>query len=241
MGLGIALLSAASYGAMSFLVSLSSGDFPATQLVFVRSLFATVVLLPLVGREAAVLLRRESASLWIRAVTGTAGVIFYFLSLQGTSAANANLLFASSPVFVGILAWLLFRTPLSREEGVGIALILAGNALIYVPSNSPIPLHVGLLGTAGAFFDLTSENRTLAVWAYALFADPLAEDPVPFNELAQAGGPGPLRGFRPGRLYGRSALALTTEYRWPIWHRLDGTLFTSVGNVFGAHLDGFSP
>lgn len=95
--------------------------------------------------------------------------------------------------------------------------------------------------TAGAFFDLTSENRTLAVWAYALFADPLAEDPVPFNELAQAGGPGPLRGFRPGRLYGRSALALTTEYRWPIWHRLDGTLFTSVGNVFGAHLDGFSP
>lgn len=151
-GLLIALLSAASYGGMSFLVSYASGNFTATELVFVRSVFATLVLLPLVWREVPVLFRRESLSLWVRAITGTCGVIFYFLSLQGTTAANANLLFASSPVFVGAIAWLLFRTTLAREEIFGITLILAGNALIYVPNNSPIPLDVGLMGTAGAFF-----------------------------------------------------------------------------------------
>ena len=48
-----------------------------------------------------------------------------------------------------------------------------------------------------------------------------------------------MRGFRPGAIIGRSALAATFEYRYPVWVFFDGSAHLSVGNAFGAHLDGF--
>ena len=50
-----------------------------------------------------------------------------------------------------------------------------------------------------------------------------------------------MRGFRPGRLMGRSSAVATLEYRYPIWATLDGAAQVAMGNVFGAHLDGFDP
>ena len=48
-----------------------------------------------------------------------------------------------------------------------------------------------------------------------------------------------MRGFRAGRLMGRSAAVATLEYRWPIWAILDGSAQVAMGNVFGAHLEDF--
>jgi hypothetical protein len=48
-------------------------------------------------------------------------------------------------------------------------------------------------------------------------------------------------GFWWGRLVGRSAAVATFEYRWPIGPFLDGSLQAAVGNVFGEHLEDFSP
>jgi hypothetical protein len=45
-------------------------------------------------------------------------------------------------------------------------------------------------------------------------------------------------GFRPGRLYDRSAAVATLRYSWPIWVWLDGSLQVAIGNVFGARFDG---
>ena len=51
-----------------------------------------------------------------------------------------------------------------------------------------------------------------------------------------------MRGFKPNRLLGSSAIAATLEYRWPVWAFIDGTLQASVGNAFaGSHLDDFAP
>jgi hypothetical protein len=95
-------------------------------------------------------------------------------------------------------------------------------------------------GTAGAFWDLNGRNRVVSLSLATLFADPLQKgQPVPFTELVTLGGPGPMRGFFPGRLRGRSAEVLTAKYRWPIWVWLDGSLQAAVGNVFDEHLEGF--
>ena len=92
-------------------------------------------------------------------------------------------------------------------------------------------------GTVGGFLDLNGRNRVLSLSATALFADPLKKDQaIPFTELVTLGGPGPMRGFYPGRLRDRSAAVLTAKYRWPIWVWLDGSLQAAVGNVFGEHL-----
>lgn len=95
--------------------------------------------------------------------------------------------------------------------------------------------------TVGGFVDLW-QQRTLGLIVHTDFADPLDGDSeVPFTELAMLGGDEPFQGFIEGRLRGRSALAVTAEYKWPIWVWMDGWLYASVGNVFGAHLEDVDP
>jgi hypothetical protein len=94
-------------------------------------------------------------------------------------------------------------------------------------------------GTVGGFVDL-SDNRVLALWGLARFADPLGNAPVPFIEQVTLGGdPLLMGGYLRGELIGRSAVVATLEYRYPIWVFLDGSLHFSVGNVFDEHLRDF--
>ena len=95
-------------------------------------------------------------------------------------------------------------------------------------------------GGVGAFLDLNDKGRVLSANVMTQFVDPLGREPVPFTELVTVGGDGPMRGFLPGRVLGRSAAVATLRYRWPIWIGLDGAMEASVGNVFDEHLKGLS-
>ncbi|XXT16642.1 BamA/TamA family outer membrane protein [Sorangium sp. So ce429] len=94
-------------------------------------------------------------------------------------------------------------------------------------------------GSLGGFVDLTGHDRIVSLALWAAFADPLGVAEVPFTELAPLGGDLPMRGFREGRLRGRSAAAATLEYRYPIWAFVDGTVQVAAGNVFSEHLSDF--
>jgi hypothetical protein len=93
--------------------------------------------------------------------------------------------------------------------------------------------------TVGGFWDINDRRRVLALTVTSHFVDPIEGGAIPFTELVTLGGPEPLRGLYPGRLYDRSALVGGLAYRWPIWIWLDGALRMECGNVFGEHLDGF--
>lgn len=90
-------------------------------------------------------------------------------------------------------------------------------------------------------YDLNGHDRVVALSAGAFFADPLGGAKVPFTEQVSLGGLGPMPGFVPGRLYGRSAFVATLKYEWPVWAFLHGTVQASAGNVFGSHLDDAKP
>jgi hypothetical protein len=94
-------------------------------------------------------------------------------------------------------------------------------------------------GTLGAFVDLNHRARVLSLLGTAQFVDPLGSEPIPFTELAQLGGFGPMRGLYPGRLFDRSAVVAELAYQWPIWIWLDGSMRFEMGNVFGEHLRDF--
>jgi hypothetical protein len=94
-------------------------------------------------------------------------------------------------------------------------------------------------GSATGYLDLNSRGRVLALTLTALFSDPLTDLPQPFTELVQLGGSGPMPGFLPGRLFGRSAAVATLSYHWPIWVWLNGTIQAAFGNVFDEHLEDF--
>ena len=93
--------------------------------------------------------------------------------------------------------------------------------------------------TAGGYLDLNQRGRVLGLAVVTVFADPLGDRPLPFTELASLGGDGPMRGYYPGRLVGRSAAAASLHYVWPIGPWLGGNLEAAVGNVWGEHLQGF--
>lgn len=96
-------------------------------------------------------------------------------------------------------------------------------------------------GSVGGSLDLNHKQRVVSLTVGAELAEPLQKGaPIPFTELVRLGGFGPMRGFLPGRLVGRSAATATLQYTWPIWVFLDGELHASVGNVFGERLDGFA-
>src|SRR5579859_5962910 len=92
---------------------------------------------------------------------------------------------------------------------------------------------------AGGFLDLDGHRRVVSLSVETIFSDPLGSRAVPFTELATLGGDGPMPGFYAGRLLDRSAAVGTLRYRWPIAPFVDGSLQAAVGNVFGAHLEGF--
>jgi hypothetical protein len=94
-------------------------------------------------------------------------------------------------------------------------------------------------GTAGGFLDVSGRSRVLSLSGTVHFVDRLDKNEIPFTELVSLGGFGPMRGFFPGRLVGRSAIVGELAYRWPIWIWLDGSMRFEVGNVFDGHLDGF--
>ncbi len=104
-------------------------------------------------------------------------------------------------------------------------------------------------GVVGAFVDLTGKQRVLGLTLAARFQDKLRDETIiPFTELVGAKHIEDvpdldlLRGFKPGRLLGSSAIAATVDYRWPIWAFLDGTLQAGVGNTFEEpHLEDFDP
>ncbi len=125
------------------------------------------------------------------------------------------------------------------EDGSGVRIEAEGEQGTDI-RRSPSASWLRYGGTVGGFVDLDGHNRVVSLAATALFADPLKKNqPIPFTELVTLGGPGPMRGFYPGRLRDRSAAVLTAKYRWPIWVWLDGSLQAAVGNVFSEHLSNF--
>ena len=151
-GIFFGLLASASYAVMSFLVHLNPSQYPVGQMIFFRGVLSFFILLPFCYRDLSQYVSRDGHSLWIRSLAGAGGVICYFTSLQGTSSANANVLFSSSPIFVAFFGWILFREKLGRLEIAGIVAILFGNFFLYLPNRSEMPLWVWASAVGGAVF-----------------------------------------------------------------------------------------
>ncbi|MGZ3739209.1 MAG: DMT family transporter [Bdellovibrionota bacterium] len=152
LGLTYALFAAASYAIMSYLVHWNPFGFSVPEMTLVRGLVTVAGVLPFCWRDLGLYFRKDASLLWLRGLLGAAGLFLYYYTLQGTVSANANFLFwGSTPLFVSVLSWMVLREKLSRAEGAGVALVLAANVLLYIPTRSSMPLWVWETGIAGGF------------------------------------------------------------------------------------------
>lgn len=150
LGLVYALLAAASYGLMSYLVHWNPKHFSVEQMTLIRGLITMLGVLPFCFRDLGKYFERKNLLLWLRAIAGATGLFLYYYTLQGTVAGNANFLMSSSPLFVSVIAWFFFNEKLSPREIAGIFVILIANLLLYIPNRSTMPLWVWEAGIAGA-------------------------------------------------------------------------------------------
>jgi len=107
-------------------------DMPGPASAFYRLLIPAIVLLPtwFFDRDET---RMDAKSLAIIAIGGlffALDLAFYNTSILLTSAANATILGNNTPIFVGLLTWLVFRRPPSLTYWLGLALALVGSLVI---------------------------------------------------------------------------------------------------------------
>jgi drug/metabolite transporter (DMT)-like permease len=107
-------------------------DIPGPTSAFYRMLIPAAVLLPTFFFDR----RREAVSLRNFAIISLGGLFFaldlafYNTSILRTSAANATLLGNNSPIFVGLLTWLVFRRRPPRAFWLGLLMAIVGAVVI---------------------------------------------------------------------------------------------------------------
>jgi drug/metabolite transporter (DMT)-like permease len=107
-------------------------DIPGPASAFYRMLIPALVLLPtfFFGRK------RESVNISALGLIALGGLFFAFdlalynTSILRTSAANATLLGNNTPIFVGLLTWLVLRRPPARAFWLGLLMAIAGAVII---------------------------------------------------------------------------------------------------------------
>jgi len=107
-------------------------DMPGPASAFYRLLIPAIVLLPtwFFDRDKT---RMDARSLAIIAIGGlffALDLAFYNTSILLTTAANATILGNNTPIFVGLLTWLVLRRPPSVTYWLGLALAMTGSLVI---------------------------------------------------------------------------------------------------------------
>lgn len=152
LGLLYALIAAASYALMSWLIHWNPRGFSVEQMTFVRGIVTILGVAPFCWRDLGTYARPGALSLWVRAFLGAVGLFLYYFTLQGTVSGNANFLFwGAAPLFVSALSAIFLRERLNGREASGVALVLLANVLLYIPTRASMPLWVWGTGLAGSF------------------------------------------------------------------------------------------
>jgi drug/metabolite transporter (DMT)-like permease len=107
-------------------------DMPGPASAFYRMLIPAIVLVPtwFIGPRAPRLNRKTLMVIAIGGLFFALDLAFFNTSILQTSAANATLLGNNTPVFVGLLSWLIFRQRPSAAFWVGLFLAMAGSVVI---------------------------------------------------------------------------------------------------------------
>jgi drug/metabolite transporter (DMT)-like permease len=107
-------------------------DMPGPASAFYRMLIPAMILAPtwIVGPRSARVNRKTLLVIAVGGLFFALDLAFFNTSILQTSAANATLLGNNTPVFVGLLSWLIFRQRPSAAFWVGLLLALAGSVVI---------------------------------------------------------------------------------------------------------------
>lgn len=127
-----------------------SPDIGTEMVVFLRSLFGLLVLLPLVARHGRSLLHSNSPrTMAIRALAGLAAMYGFFYVIAHLPLAEATLVKLTTPFFMPLIAWFWLRERIGRHNATAIVVGFVGVLFILRPGAATFDPHA-LVGIAAA-------------------------------------------------------------------------------------------
>lgn len=129
------LFGAALWGIIGlFIEALSAAGFSALQIVTLRVVSASVMLVVYLAVAKRELLRIDLSDSLSFIGTGIFSIVFfnwcYFTAIEEVSLSIAVILLYTGPVFVALMSWLLFNEPMTRRKVAALVLTLTGCALV---------------------------------------------------------------------------------------------------------------
>ncbi|GAB6061001.1 DMT family transporter [Desulfonatronum parangueonense] len=127
---------------------LVSRELPPFSAAFLRFAIASVCLVILVRIYEGGLPRPRAAQILPIIVLGLSGIfaynVLFFIGLQSVEAGRAAVIVATNPIFVALLAALLFKEPLGSGRLIGIGLSISG-AVLAITGGHPLALFSQVL------------------------------------------------------------------------------------------------
>lgn len=155
----------ASFVANDSLVKYASQSLPASELIFLRGIFATLLLLAIaqglgVARQVGTLLERRVV---VRALLDSFATVMYLTSLFHLPIANATAINMATPLFITVFAVIAFGERFGAGRWVAIATGFAGVLLVVQPSGAAFNAYA-LLCLAGTLLHASRDlvTRTIA-------------------------------------------------------------------------------
>lgn len=134
--LGAALVAAAGlmFALAGMAIKMAGAHLSSVEVLFWRNLLSLAILMPWILWHWPRSLRPEHGGLMaLRGVAVVASLLCYYYAVKALPLAEAVLLNFSSPIFVPLLGFLLFRFALDRKVLLAVAVGFAGVALILKP------------------------------------------------------------------------------------------------------------
>ncbi len=135
-GIRLMVLAMACFIVNDTLVKFVSQSLPAGQLIFLRGLMATALVLAFMRATGAVVRPRQLAGGWVavRAGLDALATLTYLVSLFNLPIANATAINMATPLFITLLAVLWLRHRVGPRQSLAIAAGFAGVLLVIQPS-----------------------------------------------------------------------------------------------------------
>jgi drug/metabolite transporter (DMT)-like permease len=134
---------------MVFLIHITAGRAPASEITFLRAICAVVFLLPFIVRHGSQWLGRNSLLLWIRSVIGALSVLCLVWNLQHTTVGFANTLFNLAPIFVVLLGAMWGQEKLTLARFVNIILVVLASTIFWYGSRPEVTTVIWVVGLGG--------------------------------------------------------------------------------------------
>ena len=144
--------SAACFAIMASLIKIASSELHASQLVFFRSVFGLILILPIIFYKGSGYVKTQRMGVHaFRAIISLCAMTCFFYAIGHIGLSESTLLNATSPLFIGLLASVLLNEKLDSKIIIALLIGFIGVGLILKPGTSLFNI-AALIGLASGFF-----------------------------------------------------------------------------------------